>query len=103
MLCASGTCTAAEQCCIDGINPARCIAAAASCPGVGAICDQRADCVGGDYCCSGPTTACGVDCEFPACLDAALDCPSPKPNCCFGPDDLGLDIPWGRCSAQPCP
>jgi hypothetical protein len=103
--CDSDICSESEQCCVDGINAPRCIAASASCPGAGAICDQRADCVGGDYCCSGLTTACGESCEVAACLVGGDDCPSPTPNCCFGKDsgDTGLELPWGRCSAKPCP
>lgn len=103
--CAAETCSTTEQCCVDGINPPRCIAANASCPGASAICDERADCAAGDYCCSGSTTACGGTCKVAACLDADLDCPSPSPNCCFGKDtdDTDLELPWGRCSAEPCP
>ena len=104
VLCGSATCTTEQQCCVDAANPPRCIAADASCPGAGALCDQRADCAAGDYCCSGETTACGGTCGEAACLDAVLDCPSQAPNCCFGKDmTLDLALPWGRCSNDPCP
>ena len=39
-----------------------------------------------------------------ACLDGPVDCPSEAPNCCFGRDtNLDLNLPWGRCSNDPCP
>lgn len=101
--CDSTICSESEQCCVDGTNPPRCIEASASCPGAGAVCDQRADCVNGDYCCSGFTTACGGSCSVAACLEGG-DCPSETPNCCFGKDndDTDLDLPWGRCATNPC-
>jgi len=103
VLCAGTVCDETQQCCVDGVGAPKCIAANETCDGAGAICDQRADCASGDFCCSGATTACGSTCDTAACLDATLDCPSGAPNCCFGKDrDLDLEVPWGRCSAEPC-
>lgn len=95
--CMGTTCTTPDQqCCIDGINPPRCIPAGDVCPGTSALCDGRADCAGDDYCCGGTTTACAESCEVTSCISAA-DCPSAEPNCCD--DDL---TPWGTCTNVPC-
>lgn len=100
--CGAETCTERQQCCVDGTNPPRCIAADATCPGIAALCDDRADCASGDYCCGGETTACGGSCAVVTCLDGVLDCPSDSPNCCFDTALSGLDVPWGSCSPLPC-
>jgi hypothetical protein len=94
--CMGQTCDAAHQCCIDGVNPARCIPAGDTCAGSGAICDGVEDCDAGDHCCVETLTRCETVCPHDvACLDGA-DCPSDRPNCC--PSEL----PWGACSETPC-
>lgn len=101
VICGATVCGEADQCCVDGANDPRCIAADATCPGAAALCDGRSDCAGGDFCCSGDTTACGGSCDATACVEAS-DCPSPQPNCCPGSDVSGFAVPWGECSARPC-
>jgi hypothetical protein len=81
--CGAAICdVATQQCCIDGINAPRCIAAGDVCPGVGALCDGREDCIDRDRCCADDDTiACFESCKDYACRDDD-DCPSTAPNCC---------------------
>lgn len=88
--CGVETCTGAQMCCVDSINPPRCIEAGMDCVGIGALCDGLEDCQAGDACCAGDTQACGVDCETTACLDDD-DCPSTEPHCCT------TDTPFWEC------
>jgi hypothetical protein len=95
--CGSATCGPAEQCCVDLINPPRCLPAGDVCPGTTALCDGSEDCRAGDRCCAdGDTVFCDAACESYACRDAA-DCPSTAPNCC-----AVRITPWGQCSPLPC-
>ena len=98
MACGDATCdVAVQQCCVDGENQPRCIRAGDVCPGVGALCDGKPDCLENEWCCSDSTTvACFTSCKRVACLTAA-DCPSEQPNCC-----LDLETPWGACSRDRC-
>ena len=101
VVCGAGSgavsCATTEQCCVDSINPPRCIAAGALCPGTGALCDGSEDCQAGDRCCSdGEAVFCDAACTRFACRDDA-DCPSTEPNCC--PE---FATPWGRCSELGC-
>jgi hypothetical protein len=85
------TCFPDQQCCVDNINPPRCIAAADRCPGRAALCDSMDDCAPEERCCNATVTACGLHCETVAC-EVDPDCPSDKPHCC--PQG---DVPWGEC------
>jgi hypothetical protein len=97
VVCGAATCDASHQCCLDQLNPPRCIAAGDVCPGTSALCDGSEDCQAGDRCCAdGGTVFCDAACDRYACRDAA-DCPSTAPNCC--PDDTA---PWGECSPSGC-
>jgi hypothetical protein len=89
--CAGNACLSDQQCCVDDINPPRCIAAADACPGSAAICDSVDDCAPDEHCCNGTVTACGLHCDNTACHDDS-DCPSTEPHCC--PQAI---VPWGEC------
>jgi len=94
--CGALTCDASQQCCVDSLNPPRCIAASDVCPGTAALCDGSEDCRAGDRCCAdGDTVFCDASCGHYACRDGA-DCPSTEPNCCTA------DTPWGLCSKLGC-
>lgn len=95
--CGAATCSVMEQCCVDAINPPRCIPAGDVCPGLGALCDGVEDCQAGDRCCSAELGACHAACDVVACTTAE-DCPSDLPHCCPNP----LETPWGACSFSPC-
>jgi hypothetical protein len=97
VVCATVTCDATQQCCLDLFNPPRCIAAGDVCPGTSALCDGVEDCPAGERCCAtGSTVACGASCDEVVCREAA-DCPSTAPNCCASDQ-----TPWGTCSALGC-
>ena len=90
------TCTPGQQCCVDGTNAPRCLAASESCPGTGALCDGVRDCDAASVCCDGANqVACGDanSCNTLACAVNA-DCPSDEPNCCHVAATGG---PWGDC------
>jgi hypothetical protein len=94
--CQDATCDAAQQCCVDGVNPPRCIAVGVVCQGTSALCDGVDDCQLGDLCCAdGHTVTCDKTCRDFACHSGA-DCPATVPNCCPS------DMPWGECSQFPC-
>jgi hypothetical protein len=96
VVCGSATCGPTQQCCVDHINPERCIAADDICPGDAALCDGSEDCQAGDRCCAdGDTVFCDGSCSRHACQDAS-DCPSTAPNCCHD------ELPWGQCSPFGC-
>jgi hypothetical protein len=98
--CGAGVaCTGAEQCCVDGNNPPRCIPAADTCPGIAALCDGLADCPSGDQCCDGDLTYCRASCgdTLYAICTVDTDCPSSDPHCCFT-----TGAPWGRCEFRAC-
>ena len=96
--CGGATCSAMEQCCVDSVNPPRCIPAGEVCPGVGALCDGLEDCQAGDRCCSAKLGACHETCDDVACTTAEA-CPSDEPHCCPNP---GTPTPWGECRFAPC-
>lgn len=89
-------CTPGQQCCIDGTNAPRCLAASETCPGTGALCDGARDCNTSSVCCDGAgEVACGdaASCNTLACA-VDTDCPSDEPNCCHDPMST---LPWGDC------
>lgn len=97
--CDTATCASPQHCCVDFINPPRCIPAGASCGGFAAACDGIEDC-GGSPCCDlgSGSIGCGTTCSNRICRDEA-DCPTTL-QCCFGA--TGTNEPWGRCF-QTCP
>ena len=97
VLCGESVCGSTQQCCVDGENPARCLAAGDLCPGLTALCDGDEDCEGGDHCCEAGVVTCGTDCETVVCR-AADDCPTGRPNCCFADGSVS----WGTCGKSPC-
>lgn len=81
VLCGGQTCDRSQQCCVDGSEIARCAAAGVACLGRSALCDGRADCRAGDYCCADGDSFCDAHCDHYACrLDG--DCPPTTPSCC---------------------
>jgi hypothetical protein len=92
-------CEAGEKCCVDEINPPRCMAATDSCPGRAAFCDGVEDCGSDQVCCTvGVDLTCQPSCSQAAC-QTAEDCPSGSPNCCT---DSSGPVPWKVCQFEPC-
>lgn len=98
VLCGASVCGLTQQCCVDGENPARCLAAGDLCPGLTALCDGDEDCDASDHCCEAGVVTCGTDCETVVCRTAEEDCPTGRPNCCFA----DASVSWGTCSKSQC-
>jgi hypothetical protein len=100
VVCGGATCPVGQRCCIDGINPPRCLANIDTCDGEAKFCDGREDC-GSELCCA-PIGRTAARCETAAtclsfsCLDHN-DCPSTAPNCCL--QSRGIDK---LCEFAPC-
>ncbi|HET9626755.1 MAG TPA: hypothetical protein VFP84_35575 [Kofleriaceae bacterium] len=99
VICGGARCTTDEQCCVDGTNPPRCLAAAnANCPGLVALCDGEEDCTGGDKCCADASlVTCSTDCTTVVC-QTDDDCPAGRPNCCMADPAVS----WGTCQLASC-
>jgi hypothetical protein len=97
--CGSATCMPDEQCCVDVVNPPRCLPATETCPGDAALCDTRDDCAPVERCCNtddGAACALACDSDHVACIVDA-DCPGDAPHCCPQPI-----VPWGECALLSC-
>lgn len=99
VICGNATCASDEACCVDDVNPPRCLAAASpNCPGLIALCDGHPDCAGSDRCCGDDgVVTCGTDCAIVVC-QVGSDCPNGRPNCC----KTDATVRWGQCQLAPC-
>jgi hypothetical protein len=97
----SDTCTQMEECCVNTNMHPTCEQADRTCPAIGALCDSKEDCTGGDHCCDvGGIITCDTQCDTIICQgsdDCVTNNPDGKGTCCVKTNRAFNDPLWGTC------